>query len=151
MIFGVFGWVDFKEEKLVRLKCFLPRSTKMLSPPNLGRKQKREEQLQSNDGTTPPFTFFSQVCYSTFLLLSFFFYFFILFYFITFLVWCLVLFRVFYLSLSLSLSHSLSCLDLTRCNLIFFFFFIGNDFSFLINLGDFSFLIGHHFFFNKGI
>ena len=38
MIFGVFGWVDFKEEKLVRLKCFLPRSTKMLSPPNLGRK-----------------------------------------------------------------------------------------------------------------
>ena len=32
MIFGVFSWVDFKEEKLVGSKCFLPRSTKMLSP-----------------------------------------------------------------------------------------------------------------------
>ena len=40
MLFGVFGWVDFKEEKLVGPKCFLLRSSKMLSP-QLGEKIER--------------------------------------------------------------------------------------------------------------
>jgi len=31
MFFGVFGWVDFKEGKLVGLKCFFSRLTKIQS------------------------------------------------------------------------------------------------------------------------